>query len=132
MTQTKEITLQEQIAELQAQIAFLLDNRAKSPARRLQDIRSECMRKHFGTWDDLKSGVADYGAAGKNYSDYTTVQEIIRKTTDMLYRYSIGKANHGSAVSALIVSEEGMKNYKRICDEVCGDLRLSIDKIATH
>ena len=61
MTETTTMTLEEQIAVLQAQIAFLMGNRTKTPAKRLEEIRRECRTKYFGTWEDVDKGNTDYG-----------------------------------------------------------------------
>lgn len=129
MTENKTMTLEEQVAALQEQINFLMESRTKSPAKRLENIRRECRTRYFGTFEDMKNGNADYGAEGKNYSDYSAIMDIVRKSTDMLYRYSIGRPNHGTAVSLLITSEDGMKAYEAICEDVCRSLRSQIDQI---
>lgn len=128
MTETTNMTLEQQVAQLQAQINFLLGNRTTTPAKRLENIRKDCRTKYFGTFDDIKEGKADYGPDGKWYSDYSAIMDIVRKTTDMLYRYSLGRSNSGSAVSSLITSEDGMKAYKSICEAVCQSLREQIDQ----
>lgn len=131
MEETTTMTLEEQVAVLQEQITFLMDNRATSPAKRLQNIRSECRTKYFGTWEEIKEGQVDYGPEKKGYSDYSAIMDIVRKTTDMLFRYSIGKSNSGSPVASLITSEEGMKEYRSVCENVCKELRDMIDVCST-
>lgn len=130
MAETVTITLEQQVAYLQAQVEFLLGNqsRAKTPARRLEEIRTACRKKYFGTFNDVKEGNTDYGPENKWYSDYSVIADIVRRTTDMLYRYSLGRGNGGSAVASLITSEEGMKAYEAICDAVCRNLKERINE----
>lgn len=125
---TKAMTLEQQVAQLQAQIEFLMDNRMKTIPKRLENIRTGCRRKYFGTWEDVREGNTDYGPEKKNHSDYGSIMEIVRKTTDMLYRYSLGRSNSGSPVSSLITSEDGMKAYEAICDNVCRNLKERINE----
>lgn len=127
MAKTENMSLEEQVAALQAQITFLMDNRSKTPAKRLESIRNVCRTKYFCTWDEMREGTANYGPKEKNYSDYSAIMDIVRKTSDMLFRYSIGKGNSGSPVASLITSEEGMKNYEIICENVCRNLRGMVD-----
>lgn len=129
MAEITTMTLEEQIAALQSQINFLMGNRTQTPAKRLENIRKECRTKYFGTFDDIKEGKTDYGPDGKWYSDYSAIMDIVRKSTDMLYRYSIGRPNSGAAVSSLVTSEDGMKAYEAICEAVCRSLRSQIDQI---
>lgn len=128
MESTTITTLESQIAALQAQIDFLMGNRTQTPAKRLENIRRECRTKYFGTFDDIKEGKADYGPDGKWYSDYSAIVDIVRKSADMLYRYSTGHPNRGTAVSSLITSEDSMRAYETICEDVCKGLREKVDE----
>lgn len=127
MAKTEKLTLEEQVAELQEKLDFLMDNRTTSPAKRLQNVRNMCRTKYFGTWEEIRDEQVDYGPNKKNYSDYEAIMAIVRKTSDMLFRYSIGRNNSGSPVASLITSEEGMKDYESICENVCKNLREMID-----
>ena len=131
MTATlKEMTLEEQVAALQAQINFLMgmQGRAISPARRLQNIRNECRSRYFGTWKEMRDGETEYGPSGKKYSDYDAIMEIVNKTAGLLFKYSRGKANDSVIISGLVQSEDDVKEYEAVCDAVCLNLRKQIDE----
>ena len=134
METAKTMTLEAQIASLQAQIDFMRNNqtRSVSPARRLQEVRKVCREKYFGTWAQMFEGEADYGPDGKGRSDYRTIMEILTKESAMLYKYSRGKACVGETITSLIQGEEDLKEYENICDRICRNLKdeiLSITKV---
>ena len=92
MEETKNITLEEQVAALQAQINLLMTGRTIAPSRRLESIRQKCRAKYFGTRNEFREGKGQFGPNGKGYSDYSAITEIINKTTVILFKYSTGKA----------------------------------------
>lgn len=126
---TESMTLEEQVAALQSQLNFLMSNsgKATSPARRLQGIRNECRSKYFGTWKEMKDGEIQFGPAGKMYSDYDAIMQIVNKATGLLFKYSRGKANGAVLISGLVKSEGDAKDYEAICHMVCQSLRKQID-----
>lgn len=128
MTQTNETTLEAQIAALQAQIQLLMNGKIKttSPMRRLQDIRRVCREKHFGSWNDMREGRIQYGPESKNYSDYSTIMDIITRETGLLFKYSRGKSNGNTMITSLIRNEDDLKDYEAICESVCSDLKEKI------
>lgn len=129
MKMTKTMTLEDQIKELQAQIDFLkTGGLTTSPVKRLQAIRRACRTVYFGTWDDMKEGKAEYGPEKKKYADYDTIRDIVARMTDLLFRYSRGLSNGGTLIANLVRSEEDMKDYERICDKVCREIKEMISK----
>lgn len=128
METTKTMTLEEQIASLQAQIDFMRNNQTRgvSPARRLQEVRKACREKYFGTWAQMRNGEVDYGPDGKKYSDYDKIIDILAKESTMLYKYSRGKACAGASITSLIRGEEDLKEYENICDRICRNLKDEI------
>lgn len=128
MTQTNETTLEAQVAALQAQIQLLMNGQIKatSPMRRLQDVRRICREKHFGSWNDMREGKMQYGPESKNYSDYSTIMDIITRETGLLFKYSRGKSNGSTVITSLIRSEDDIKEYESICESVCMDLKEKI------
>lgn len=129
VTTTESVTLEEQVAALQAQLNFLMSNsgRTTSPARRLQNIRNECRSKYFGTWKEMWNGEPQFGPTGKKYSDYDAIMQIVNKATGLLFKYSRGKANGSVLISNLVKSEEDAGDYEAICNMVCQSLRKQID-----
>lgn len=128
METDKTMTLEEQIASLQAQIDFMRNNQTRgvSPARRLQEVRRSCREKYFGTWAQMRDGEADYGPDGKKYSDYNMITDILAKESTILYKYSRGKACAGATITSLIRGEEDLKEYENICDRICRNLKEEI------
>lgn len=126
MVADKTTALEQQVAELQAQITLLTKSKTTSLSKRLQNIRSECREKYFGTWDEIRNGKVQYGPDSKTYSDYNAILEIVKKTTDLLFRYSKGKSNSEMTVTSLIKSEKDLKEYEEVCDKVCHELKEKI------
>lgn len=127
MTDTK--TLEAQIEELQAQINYLKNGGITvSPSQRLQRIRKECRERYFGTWDEMRNGEIQYGPSGKTWSDYGAIEEIITKTTGLLFKYSYGKPSSAAQITALLKTEEDEQRYKGICEEICQNLREQVDQ----
>lgn len=127
MELTKTMTLEEQIKELQAQIDFLkTGGMATSPVKRLQAIRRACRAEYFGTEEEIVKNEVKYGPEKKKHSDYETIRDITVRTTDLIFRYSRGKAQSGALVASLIKSEEDIKDYERICKVVCRRLKETI------
>ena len=90
--EANNMTLEEQVKSLQEQINFLKSGgNMVSPNSRLQRIRQQCREKHFGTWEDMRNGSVDYGPEGKEYSAYDAVRDIVRRVTDLVFRYSKGE-----------------------------------------
>lgn len=128
MGTTTTMTLEEQIAALQAQINFMYNNQTRgvSPARRLQEVRRICRKKYFGSWEDEKGEWVHYGPEGKNYQDYDAIMDIIRKEAGLLYKYSRGKAMSGATITSLVQNEEDLKEYEGICEMICQELKAKI------
>ena len=129
MTQTKEQELQTQIATLQAQIDYLKNGGITlTPARRLRNIRHECREKYFGSWNAMREGETQYGPGGKTYSDYDAIMTIVQKMSDLLFKYSYGKAAGKIVITRLLATEADEQRYKEICERVCKCLRDGIDE----
>ena len=129
MKMTKTMTLEEQIAALQSQIDFLkTGGMTTSPVKRLQAIRRACRTVYFGTWNDMKEGKAGYGPEEKKYADYNTIRDIVARMTDLLFRYSRGLSNGGTLIVKLVRSEEDIKDYERICNKVCHEIKEMISE----
>lgn len=128
MELTTTMTLEEQIAALQAQINFMYNNQTRgvSPARRLQEVRRVCREKYFGSWDDMRDERVQYGPNGKTFQDYDAIMDIIRKEAGLLYKYSRGKAMSGTTITTLVQNEEDLKEYEEICEMICQELKAKI------
>lgn len=120
------------IEELEAEIAslksYIYQVKPVKPETILQRIRQEYRDKYLATWDAVWHDETTVGPNGKNYSDYSTWMEIIRKETDMLFKYSFGKPNRGNAIASMATTDESIKLYREICEEVCRNLRDKIDR----
>lgn len=124
-----KLSLEEQIAALQAQIDLIKNGGAgKSLSKQLQQVRLECREKYFGSWDEMREGQVQYGPAGKMYSDYSAIMEIVNKATGLLFKYSRGKSSGRAIISGLIETKEDLEEYREICEKVCEELRNGVDK----
>lgn len=127
--EASNMTLEEQVKSLQEQINFLKSGgNMVSPNSRLQRIRQQCREKHFGTWEDMRNGSVDYGPEGKKYSDYDAVRDIVRRVTDLVFRYSKG-ARAGRLVTSLIESEDDFREYEGVCEAVCCGLKEKLTSL---
>lgn len=128
MEQTKTMTLEEQVATLQAQIELLKQGRTASMASRLEKIRRNCRERYFGTREEIIKGQVKFGPKGKSYSDYEALMEIVSKASGLLYKYSRGKGNKSAAITNLVETEQDVMDYEAICNEVCKGLLKWIDE----
>ena len=128
MEEMKNVTLEEQVAALQAQINLLMKGRTIAPSRRLESIRQKCRAKYFGTRNEFREGKVQFGPNGKGYSDYSAITEIINKTTGILFKYSKGKSAESCAIVTLMESEEDARAYEAICEKVCKSLLSLMDE----
>lgn len=92
-------------------------------------VRKECIDKHLSTWQKIKEGSCQFGPEKKDYRDYETWIAIIKKETDLLFKYAKGKANGREIITNLVRTEADLEEYRAICDRVCRDLREKIDQI---
>lgn len=99
MEQTREQTLEAQVAALQAQVTMLMQGRTVSPATRLRNIRHECREKYFGSFREMRDGETQYGPNGKTYSDYDAIMTIVQKMSDLLFKYSYGMAARSTIIT---------------------------------
>ncbi len=128
MSQITTMTLEKQVAELQAQIELLKQGRTVSTASRLEKIRRDCRDRYFGTREEIIKGQVKFGPKSKSYSDYAALMEIVNKTSGLLYKYSRGKGSKSAAVTNLVETEQDIREYEVICDEVCRGLLKWIDE----
>ena len=119
MTENVNVSLEEQVAELQAQVNLLMRGRTISPSRRLESIRQKCRTKYFGTWAEIRDGKVQFGPKGKGYNDYAAIIEIVNKATGLIFKYSKGKSGANCIITELVKSEEDAQEYEAICEKVC-------------
>lgn len=128
MSEEKKLQdLERELAELKAYL-FYLKPAGISPARKLQQIRSECRNRYFGSWSDMRDGRISYGPNGKNYSDYSVIEDIIRKMSGMLFKYSKGKANGSCVITGMVETKEDFQLYESLCDSVCHYMKEQIER----
>lgn len=123
---TKIEELEREIAGLKEYI-FRLDPKSLAPSNKLQKIRKECREKYFGSFYDIRDGNTLYGPKGKSYSDYSLIEEIITKTSGLIFKYSYGKSASSVVITNLVKTDEDVNRYKNICESVCKELREKID-----
>lgn len=119
--------LEKQVEELKSYI-FLLKPASISPANAMLKIRQECRDKYLATWQTVRYGKEEFGPDKKSYSDYEAWMDIIRKETDLLFKYSRGKASRDSSITNLVSTQDDLEQYRDVCDRVCRDLREKIDQ----
>ena len=120
--------LEKEVADLKAYILAIKPT-GLSPNRVLMQTRRECRERYFGTWAEMREGEITYGPNGKTYSDYSAIEEIVNKTTGLLFKYSYGKPNGGVQIQNLVKTHDDIERYKAICEETCKYLKKKLEEV---